>query len=193
MQFLRFCRLFKLNFKYKRQINISLGGKYLELGKYLFSKWWYQPCDLGSGAKAALYAGTQWMSCSCRVLPSPAAWRVSRQPCTCRTHGSCCRFRVEAGPTLELVTELATLQPETRQYRGHKEVSSEVTRRSVLRPRYYYLPAQCVAAVASGVIEADEEVWLLQHPRVLHHVSRVSHTCSVLGPHVPSSRVSWWL
>ena len=68
------------------------------------------------------------MSCSCRVLPSPAAWRVSRQPCTCRTHASCCRFRVETGPTLELVTELATLQPETRQY-------YEVTRRSVLRPQ----------------------------------------------------------
>ena len=68
------------------------------------------------GAKPALYAGTQWMSCSCRVLPSPATWRVSRQPCTWRTHVSCCRFRVETGPTLELVTELATLQPETRQY-----------------------------------------------------------------------------
>ena len=50
-------------------------------------------------------------------------------------------------------------------------------------------PAQCAAAVASGVIEADEEVGLLQHPRVLHHVARVSYTCSVLGPHVPSSRV----
>ena len=77
---------------------------------------------------------------------------------------------------------------------NQRHVSIEVTRRSVLRsvlkPSYYYSPAHCVAAVASGVIEADEEVWLLQHPRVLHHVSRVSHTSSVLGPHVPSSRVS---
>ena len=50
-------------------------------------------------------------------------------------------------------------------------------------------PAQCAAAVASGVIEADEEVGLLQHPRVLHHVARVTYTCSVLAPHVPISRV----
>ena len=134
------------------------------------------------------------MSCSCRVLPSAATWRVSRQPCTWRTHVSCCRFRVETGPTLELVTELATLQPETRQYRGHQEVSIEVTRRSVFRSKgesevsdVTTSPAQCAAAVASGVIEADEEVGLLQHPRVLHHVARVSwlpvYTCKVLAPH----------
>ena len=79
---------------------------------------------------------------------------------------------------------------------NQRHVSTEVTRRSVFRSKgesevsdVTTSPAQCAAAVASGVIEADEEVGLLQHPRVLHHVARVTYTCSVLAPHVPISRV----